>query len=284
MDAIIRAAALSSVAFELRRPASRATPSARASATPPAPTVGAAPMAAEALGHTTAPPTPAGNSLPAQAAPAAARPSAAAPFKAPAVHFAAAAAPLAASVPAAPSAAAQEAARLAVQAELAELRADAERRGYAAGQEKGESDARRQLQSQIERFQTLAARMVQAKASVLEDGEDGLVELAYAAVCRILGEQAVTREGVLAMVRQCAIATRDREQVGVRLHPDDFAQLGNPALHQVRFSADPAVALGGCMVDSTTGTLDARLETQLSRLAATLLEVRAARHGPEEAL
>lgn len=187
--------------------------------------------------------------------------------------------------PAQPSAARlQEEARLAVQAELAELRAEAERRGYAAGHEKGEAAARQQLQQQIERFQGLAAQMVQAKAGVLEDGEDGAVELAFAALCRILGEQAATRQSVLAMVAQCAIASREREQVGVRLHPDDFALLGPAGGHQARFSPDPDIALGGCMVDSSTGTLDARLETQLARLAETLLAVRSARRRPEEAV
>jgi flagellar assembly protein FliH len=168
-----------------------------------------------------------------------------------------------------------------VEAELADLRAEAERRGYAAGHEKGEAEARRALQSQVERFQGLAAQLVQARAAVLADAEDGIVELAFAALCRILGEQAATREGVLAMVARCASA-REREQVGIRLHPDDFALLGDAAGHAARFSPDPGIALGGCIVEGSTGTLDARLEIQLARLAEALLAVRAAQRGGEE--
>lgn len=252
MDAIIRAAAVSNVAFELRRPPARGTPAPAAAAPVPV------------------------------AAPAAPAPAPAAP---PPPVVIAAPAPAPVFVPVQPSAAQlQEEVRLAVQGELAELRIDAERRGYTAGHEKGESAARQQLQSQIERFQGLAAQMVQARAGVLEDAEDGVVELAFTALCRILGEQAATRQGVMAMVAQCAIASREREQVGVRLHPDDFALLGPAAGHQLRFSPDPDIALGGCMVDSSTGSLDARLETQLARLAETLCAVRAARRRPEEAV
>ncbi|NIA55042.1 hypothetical protein HAV22_15505 [Massilia sp. TW-1] len=283
MDAIIRAAAVSPVAFELRRRGERAaaTP-ARAGAAPaapaPAPSAAVAPAAVERAPVKEAPvPVAPPATVPAPAAPAAtsvppAAPSTPAP--APAQQ---------APVPAAVTAAQQEAERRKVQAELAELRAEAERRGYAVGHEKGEADARRQLQAQIDRFQGLAAQLVQARATVLADAEDGIVELAFAALCRILGEQAASRDGVHAMVARCAADVREREQVGIRLHPDDVALLGDGAGHHARISADPGIVLGGCIVDSSTGALDARLEIQLARLAETLLAVRAARRGGEGA-
>lgn len=322
MDAIIRSASVSKVAFELRRPgergvaaAARGTP-ATAPATAPqaqgsqaAPALQGAPAAhlaaagaataaasAAAVPHThgvagaiSLPSAlAAAQSMPAGAVRAGvpAQPAVQAPMQAPmqATMSAAPSAPAAAPAPTQAGTAAQEAARLQVQAELAKLHADAEQRGYAAGHDKGEADARRQLQAQIERFQGLAAQMAQAKARVLEDAEDGVVELVFEALCRILGEQAATQLGVQAMVNQCAPAARERENVTVRLHPDDYRLLGPAAPHQARFSPDPAIALGGCMVDSSTGSLDARLETQLARLAETLLAVRDARRRSEDGL
>ena len=223
--------------------------------------------------------------MPAAATRAAVYPQAPASQPAPLAPAQAAPAPAPAQAPAPSPAelARQEAARQQVQAELAELQADAERRGYHAGREQGDAAARRELQFQIERFEGLAAQLTMAKAAVLADAEDDVVELAFAALCRILGEQGATREGVLAMVAQCAIGARERDQVGVRLHPDDFALLGAAGVHQARFSPDPGIVLGGCIVDSATGELDARLETQLERLADTLSAVRAQRRNPEGA-
>jgi flagellar assembly protein FliH len=292
MDAIIRAAAVSNVAFELRRRGERAAaaparagaaPLAAASAAPPpAPSATAAPAGVERAPAKEAPASVAPPAtVAAPAAPAATSvPPAAVPTTAPAAPAARA---QQAPVPTAVTAAQQEAERRKVQAELAELRAEAERRGYAVGQEKGEADARRLLQAQIDRFQGLAAQLAQARAAVLADAEDGVVELAFAALCRILGEQAASRDGVHAMVARCAADVREREQVGIRLHPDDVALLGDVAGHHARFSADPGIVLGGCIVDSSTGALDARLEIQLARLAETLLAVRAARRGGEGA-
>jgi flagellar assembly protein FliH len=287
MDAIIRAAAVSKVAFELRRPGERAdaaparagaAPHAAAPAAPHAPAAAAPTASSRApVKAAAAPAAPASTPAPAAASGISLPPAQAADQVPP---------PAAGTAPAQPApapAALQEAARLKVEAELAELRAEAERRGYAAGHEKGEADARRELQSRIERFQGMAEQLAEARAGVLAEAEDGVVELAFAALCRILGEQAASREGVLAMVARCTAGAREREQVGVRLHPDDFALLGEATAHQARFSPDPGIALGGCIVDSSTGALDARLETQLARLAETLLAVRAARRSGEGA-
>jgi len=293
MDAIIRAAAVSKVAFELRRRGERvAAAPARAGAAPvaagpaaptPAPSAAAthAPVERAPVKEGPAPVTPPAP-VPAPAAPTVtSAPPAAVPTPPPA--------PAPAPVPQAPApapavtAAQQEAERRKVQAELAELRAEAERRGYAVGHEKGEAEARRLLQAQIDRFQGLAAQLAQARTAVLAEAEDGIVELAFAALCRILGEQAASRDGVRAMVAHCAADVREREQVGIRLHPDDVALLGDVAGQPVRVSADPGIVLGGCIVDSAKGTLDARLDIQLARLAETLLAVRAARRGGEGA-
>jgi flagellar assembly protein FliH len=289
MDAIIRAAAVSQVAFELRRRGERTAPApARAGAAPLTPAPAADPAAAAPAAVVRAPvkdgpaPAPAAPANTPAPAPAPAAPAAVSvpPAAAPPAPPAAAPAP---AQPAPPTAAQQEAERRKIQAELAELRAEAERRGYAVGHEKGEADARRQLQAQIERFQGLAAQLAQARAAVLADAEDGVVELAFAALCRILGEQAASRAGVQSMVARCAADVREREQVGIRLHPDDVALLGDATGHPTRFSPDPGIVLGGCIVDSSTGALDARLETQLARLAETLLAVRAARRRGEGA-
>ncbi|ATQ74322.1 hypothetical protein CR152_07225 [Massilia violaceinigra] len=169
--------------------------------------------------------------------------------------------------------------------DCAAARAEAERRGHAAGLEQGEAEGRQLLQAQVSRVKSLALQLVQAKPALVEQAEDDIVELAFAALCRILGERAASRDTLMQVVREAAAATREREHVGIRLHPDDLALLrqgeDGPEPH-VRYSADATIALGGCIVDSSTGTLDARLETQIERLRATLVAVRAARLQQEE--
>jgi flagellar assembly protein FliH len=169
--------------------------------------------------------------------------------------------------------------------QLAAMRAEAERRGYAAGEQRGESAARAALQSGVERAALLATRLAEARTSVIGDAEEAAIELAFGAVCRIMGEFAASRDAVVAAVRAGAAAMREHGQVCIRLHPLDLEMLeqgGARSGTELRYCADSAVDLGGCLVESSAGTLDARLETQLERLRATLVGVRAARRQKED--
>lgn len=171
-----------------------------------------------------------------------------------------------------------EAAREEAELAAAALRAEAELRGYEEGLARGELAGRAPLDEQREHFAALSAALVRSKAAVLADAEDAMVELAFAAVCKVVGEHAASAAGVAAMVRQHSARRHEREQVVVRLHPDDFAllQAGEEGLAD-HCRADAGIELGGCIVDSGSGSLDARLETQLTGLRDTLLTVRAER-------
>jgi len=262
MDPIIRAAAVSPTTHQLRRQPPRA-------AVAPAPVPASAPAPA-----------------PAPVAPAAHK---AAPAAAPA--------PQAAPVPSALEVQNQallrerdaEIEKLRAQASKAQLAlteayADAEKRGHAAGLEKGERAGQQMLQVQAERLKSLVVQIGQARRQTMADAEDTLVEIAFAAVCRILGEQGASREALQRIVGDAVASAREREQLAVRLHPDDVALLRSSATgvdDEIRLSADTGVKLGGCIVDSGTGSLDARFETQLCLLADALRAVRAGRHSDQ---
>ena len=161
----------------------------------------------------------------------------------------------------------------------AETLAEAERRGLAMGQEQAGREAEEQLAQRSERINAVLHAMNQSRRTALDEQEDLLVEIVFAAVCRMLGAAAATRAGVESMVRSLVEAAREPAQLCVRLHPHDLAVLtGGGANFDPRLSwqADNAIEIGGCLVDSPRGTLDARLELQLQQLRAALLTVRGA--------
>jgi flagellar assembly protein FliH len=145
---------------------------------------------------------------------------------------------------------------------------------------------------------SIAAALHEAKATVVADAEDLLVEIVHAAVCKIVGESALTREGIAGVVACIVGSFREDDELVVRLHPQDARLLrqGSEAadplvtpatpVTQVRsltmaatMREDPSIAIGGCIVDSGRGSLDARLDIQLGALRDTLLAVRRQRSG-----
>ncbi len=164
----------------------------------------------------------------------------------------------------------------------------AERRGYAAGLEKGEQAAQKTILEQVERLASISSALYRSRMSVLEEAEAAAVEIVYTAICRIIGETAASRTTIINMVNQIVGTFRELDQLVVRLHPQDLELVqqicsdGAAEIDsQIALRADTSIKMGGCIVDSTIGSLDARLELQLARLSEVLLAVRENRDSVE---
>lgn len=122
----------------------------------------------------------------------------------------------------------------------------------------------------LARVQAELAGAAEARLAALESDA---VELAFAAVCRIVGDDA-ERHALVRDLVATALRGRGRGRLlRVRVAPADFAALQStaptdPRGHEapVEWVADAALGSPGCIVESDSGELDARLETQLARL------------------
>lgn len=163
----------------------------------------------------------------------------------------------------------------------AERRAVLER-ARAEGFEQGRREAGASFEQRLQSLDAVLASARAALAGEIAGAEDVIVEIAFEAVGRILGEAMSRREGALAAVREVVRGVHERERLRVRVAPADLELLrqhgarlvdGSPA-GGVDLVADERVALGGCFVETAGGTIDARLETQVARLAETLAAAR----------
>lgn len=171
-------------------------------------------------------------------------------------------------------------------ADAASALAAARDEGLAQGAAQALAEARAQAAAELahamDAVRAAGAALDAERAALATGQEDMLVEIAFAAVCRVLGEQGATRSGIAGHVRSL-LAQQAGGPVAVHLHPDDaelLAQHGGLGA-QVQLCADPAVELGGCLLVSERGTLDARFEVQVAALRNALLEARARRAADE---
>ncbi len=154
----------------------------------------------------------------------------------------------------------------------------AEQAGYAAGLD----ESKREFADQLAALRTLIESLHAVLEADIAGAEDVIVEIAFEAVCKILGDAMVKREGVVLAVREIVRGMREREPLLLRVAPADYdlliahrAQLlqGGDG-KTIDLVTDERVALGGCFVETSGGTLDGRLETQLQRLVDTLTSAR----------
>lgn len=172
------------------------------------------------------------------------------------------------------------------------------REGIVEGRRAGREEIERELRStreamsaRLKRVDELLAGLASEVERRLASVEDEMVALCHAVVCRILGEQLLTPEGVSGCVRQALSEVSARSSlegtakgsVVVHLNPRDLSTMERDEalalwMRQseampagVRWVADQQIDLGGCVIRSAEGSLDARLETQMAALRQILL-------------
>jgi flagellar assembly protein FliH len=150
----------------------------------------------------------------------------------------------------------------------------------ARGLEEGRSEGRAELAAAAGRWQAAAEELASFKPRLLEEARGQVEELTLALVDRILGPLAEADAGAVARVAGRALqALADRETVTLRVNPDDLQDLleAKPRLLQsfdgikkLTVLEDHSVPRGGCLVETPTAEIDARLDTQLQDLARSL--------------
>ena len=175
-------------------------------------------------------------------------------------------------------------ARQLLAAERDAAREEGMKAGYAEGLSKAkDEDAARAVRFDSE-FSAVRDALMLSLQSERHEVEAAALELAMAAVVRLLGE-APDASRLQAHVRSASLALRAGGAVTVVMSPRDIRVLEQagvvpaalaPHLAPVRWLADPGVQ-GGCILRTEAGELDARIARQVEMLGALLNQVYLAR-------
>jgi flagellar assembly protein FliH len=153
--------------------------------------------------------------------------------------------------------------------------------GYAAGVEQALAEHKQQLTAAAEALSQAAARFDEARAQFTREALADCVELALAVARRVTKRQAQLDPQVLAAnLEQALKMVIGCTRLRIAFHPLDRATI-TQVLEKLRFSnvavetaqvvEDPAIARGGCRIDTEHGTVDADIDAQLQRLIDQLM-------------
>lgn len=143
-------------------------------------------------------------------------------------------------------------------------------------------EATQSVRAMQEQLYRLEAALRPAFAACMSAAEDELVALCYETLCSILGAQALQPAVVQAHVQHVLSRAAGAQSIALHLHPQDAELLAScaagvddpTAAARIRCVPDPEVQLGGCIVRSEGGGLDARLETALLACKDALVSAR----------
>lgn len=158
--------------------------------------------------------------------------------------------------------------------------------GYREGLRLAEEEVRRQWEERLAQARELVEQAYRAKENIIAESERFLVDLACGIAGKIVGKQlADAPELALRLIAEALSRRKEQGVITLCVSPDQFAfvhaardELASvmDSQAELHILPDPAVKNGGCIVRSSFGSIDARVDTQLAAIREALLQVAAA--------
>jgi len=158
---------------------------------------------------------------------------------------------------------------------LDQAKTDGRKDGYQAGADA----ANREMSEMLETMRGLVDMAGIERHKIISSAEPEIVRLAMGIAERVLHQQIALDRGVVVEMAKAAIARLvDRESITVRVNPadlegmrghrDDVLALGD--VKSMRIIEDQRVDRGGVVVETEAGTIDAKIQTQISEAKRVL--------------
>lgn len=145
--------------------------------------------------------------------------------------------------------------------------------GLARGQKQGQEASAKQHQVQLSQLQSTVSQLLAYRATIRTEVEREVVDLAFAAARRILRrESTLDRSAAAGIVRACMDEKSNTEITRVLVHPDDLQQVRLSVGPDVEVAASKDVTRGGALLETKSGVLDARIDSQLDELQMGLAD------------
>ena len=173
--------------------------------------------------------------------------------------------------------------------EAASIRHEAYAEGRAAGERDGLTVALAELADEMGLLQQALKESKGIRDRLLWAAEPEIVELVLQATRTVVGEHAQLDPALAVETVERALERAGSQNVvAIRIHPDRQEAVGahlielhgTPQPYELR--ADGTIAIGGCVIDTASGQIDARLDVQLDEIARLLREALPADEDFEE--
>lgn len=156
-------------------------------------------------------------------------------------------------------------------------------KGEAAAYENAKADYEKQVDALQKRVSDFLTDLESSKKTIFANAHKILLDLAYGLAQKVIqSEVALNPEIVLNVIKKSMTYIADRERIIVRVSKDDletvskrkdfWAPVGEK-LEQISIESDGRIEKGGCIIESNSGAVDARLGVQFEELRDTVEKI-----------
>jgi flagellar assembly protein FliH len=169
-----------------------------------------------------------------------------------------------------------------VEEEYQERTENAYKFGFEDGRKIGLDEGRKEVRPAVEALQHLLQAFTEERAKLFRDSEVTLLELAVSISRRIIHGEVRTDPSIVQRVIVDSLRlVEERQSIQLKVSAADWQRVkayerelldSSHGIRSIEIRADERVEPGGCMIESETGIIDARIQTQLDEISALLLD------------
>lgn len=157
--------------------------------------------------------------------------------------------------------------------------------GYVDGAKQAEAEVLGQYEHMLDNAKTIIEQAVHAKQQITLEAEPFLIDLSCAIAEKIVGRQlTVEPEWFIEQIRRVLQRRKEQGIITLCVSPSQFGfvqdardelVLAIDSQAELQILPDPTVREHGCVIRSSFGSIDARIDTQLDEIKKGLLQVAA---------
>ncbi len=156
-------------------------------------------------------------------------------------------------------------------------------RGYDEGFEKAFADSNNDLAKLAEKLKKILAETINKRNEIIDVAEAQVIDVAILIAKRVVKMLTERDKGiVIRNIQEALRRIKGRTKITIRVniddlevsarHKDEFYQMLDK-IEGVTVLEDPNVDVGGCMIETDFGDIDARINTQLNEIETAIKEV-----------
>lgn len=174
--------------------------------------------------------------------------------------------------------------RLEVESMLDKREKDSYEKGYAKGLaegvQKAHDDAITSVEQRAKLLEELLRELEVIKSRIMTNSQEDIVKLAMVIASKVIHREVKGSETVVDNVREAIDMASDKHSIRIKLNPADIPVVDShrgefletiKSLERIELIEDDEIISGGCIVETTEGSVDARLDRQMEEIRKMLL-------------
>jgi len=156
---------------------------------------------------------------------------------------------------------------------IMELKGRAYAQGFTEGEKVGEDSERKNLKSILDTLGQVVRQLDEIRNEIYRYSEKEVVSLAMGIATKIVRHEAtINKNVILNVLKQALKKTVDYDKIKIRVNPSDLQFLKTQHhqfshlidnMESIVFEEDEAILTGGCLIETNSGDIDARIDKQL---------------------